>query len=138
MLDFMKEEPMYSLASPVLLRAMLAIKHLSKVKPSLNLDKNRNILDDCVKCLLPLPAVQQLKEEGEMAQDFFQIQSLHELSMQDLGELMRGLLDEDPTDSWFMEMFHVSSQQEQAELSSLGEVGMGQRNREEGFPQQGK
>ncbi|KYO37961.1 hypothetical protein Y1Q_0019453 [Alligator mississippiensis] len=96
MLDFMKEEPIDSLASPVRLRAMLAIGHLragtkrhlqgsgqrllslqlGKVKPSLNLDENRNILDDCLKCLLPLPAVQQLREEGEMAQDSFQIQLL--------------------------------------------------------------
>ncbi|KYO28494.1 hypothetical protein Y1Q_0006468 [Alligator mississippiensis] len=26
---------------------------------------------------------------------------------------MRGLLEEDPTESWFMEMFHASSRQEQ-------------------------
>ncbi|KYO34739.1 hypothetical protein Y1Q_0010488 [Alligator mississippiensis] len=63
MLDFMKEEPVDSLASPAHLRAMLAIKHLSKVKPSLDLDENRNILDDCLKCLLPLPAVQQMRKE---------------------------------------------------------------------------
>ncbi|XP_059578007.1 maestro heat-like repeat-containing protein family member 2B [Alligator mississippiensis] len=107
MLDFMKEEPMDSLASPVRLRAMLAIKHLSKVKPSLKPDESRNILDDCLKCLLPLPAVQQLREEGETSQDSVQIQALHELSMQALGELMRGLLEEDPTENWFMEMFHL-------------------------------
>ncbi|XP_019393725.1 PREDICTED: maestro heat-like repeat-containing protein family member 2B [Crocodylus porosus] len=107
MVDFMKKEPMDSLASPVCLRAMLAIKHLSKVKPSLNLDENRNILDDCLKCLLPLSAVKQLREEGETAQDSFQIQALHELSMKALGELMRGLLKEDPTKSWLMEMSHL-------------------------------
>ena len=123
-----------------------------------------------MKCLLPLPAVQQLREEGETSEDSVQIQvhlnsitswdllpsllwalavtpglprmvpgfvthapagpelpssisclqALHELSMKALGELMRGLLEEDPTETWFMEMFHVSSQQEQAELSSLG------------------
>ncbi|XP_059575595.1 maestro heat-like repeat-containing protein family member 2B isoform X1 [Alligator mississippiensis] len=105
--DFMKEEPMDSLASPVRLRAMLAIKHLSKVKPSLNRDENRNILDDCLKCLLPLPAVQQLREEGETSQDAVQVQALHELSMQALGELMRGLLEEDPAENWFMEMVHL-------------------------------
>ncbi|XP_059575621.1 maestro heat-like repeat-containing protein family member 2B [Alligator mississippiensis] len=103
----MKEEPMDSLASPVRLRAMLAIKHLSKVKPSLNRDENRNILDDCLKCLLPLPAVQQLREEGETSQDAVQVQALHELSMQALGELMRGLLEEDPAENWFMEMVHL-------------------------------
>ncbi|XP_059575911.1 maestro heat-like repeat-containing protein family member 2A [Alligator mississippiensis] len=27
--------------------------------------------------------------------------------MQALGELMRGLLEEDPTENWFMEMFHL-------------------------------
>ncbi|XP_059575665.1 maestro heat-like repeat-containing protein family member 2B [Alligator mississippiensis] len=107
MLDFMKEEPMDSLASPVRLRAMLAIKHLSKVKPSLNRDENRNILDDCLKCLLPLPAVQQLREKSETSQDSVQVQALHELSMQALGELMRGLLEEDPAENWFMEMVHL-------------------------------
>ncbi|XP_019379522.1 PREDICTED: maestro heat-like repeat-containing protein family member 2B [Gavialis gangeticus] len=103
----MKEEPMDSPASPVCLRAMFAIKHLSKVKPSLNLDENTNILDDCLKCLLPLPAVQQMRKQSKMTQDSFQIQSLHKLSMKALGELMRGLLEEHPTESWFLEMFHL-------------------------------
>ncbi|XP_059587679.1 maestro heat-like repeat-containing protein family member 2B [Alligator mississippiensis] len=107
MLDFIKEEPMDSLASPVRLTAMLAIKHLSKVKPSLNRDANRSLLETCLRCLVPLPAVQHLTQEGETAQDSLQIQSLHELSMQALGELMRGLLEEDPTESWVMEMFHL-------------------------------
>ncbi|XP_059587788.1 maestro heat-like repeat-containing protein family member 2B [Alligator mississippiensis] len=107
MLDFIKEEPMDSLASPVRLTAMLAIKHLSKVKPSLNRDANRSLLETCLRCLVPLPAVQHLTQEGETAQDSLQIQSLHELSMQALGKLMRGLLEEDPTESWVMEMFHL-------------------------------
>ncbi|XP_025065030.1 maestro heat-like repeat-containing protein family member 2B [Alligator sinensis] len=84
----MKEEPMDSLASPVCLRAMLAIKHLSKVKPSLNLDENINNLDDCLKCLLSLPAVLQLGKEDEMSQDSFQIQSM---TMDSAEEELRGL-----------------------------------------------
>ncbi|KYO40024.1 hypothetical protein Y1Q_0006559 [Alligator mississippiensis] len=87
-LNYMKEEPMDSLASPVCLRAMLAIKHLSKVKPSLNLDENINNLDDCLKCLLSLPAVQQLRKEDEMSQDSFQIQSM---TMDSAEKELRGL-----------------------------------------------
>lgn len=167
-----------------------SLSSASKVKPSLNRDANRSLLETCLRCLVPLPAVQHLRQEGETAQDSLQIQvrlksrfvaspagttsmipsrpwawqsplaspngsgvcehapagpelpssvsrlqSLHELSMQALGELMRGLLEEDPTESWVMEMFHVSSQ---AELSFLGKAGMGPRGREEGFLQQGK
>ncbi|XP_059587639.1 maestro heat-like repeat-containing protein family member 2B [Alligator mississippiensis] len=74
MLDFIKEEPMDSLASPVRLTAMLAIKHLSKVKPSLYRDANRSLLETCLRCLVPLPAVQHLRQEGETAQDSLQIQ----------------------------------------------------------------
>ncbi|XP_025071447.1 maestro heat-like repeat-containing protein family member 2B [Alligator sinensis] len=82
MLDFMKEEPIDSLASPVRLRAMLAFGHLragtkrhlqgsghrllslqlGKVKPSLNLDENRNILDDCLKRRDP----RERAQEGKM------------------------------------------------------------------------
>ncbi|CAM4719950.1 unnamed protein product, partial [Caretta caretta] len=41
MLDFIKKEPLDSLASPVRYKAILAIRHLSKLKPSLTLKENR-------------------------------------------------------------------------------------------------
>ncbi|XP_043362722.1 maestro heat-like repeat-containing protein family member 2B [Dermochelys coriacea] len=55
MLDFIEKEPRDTLASPVRYKAILAIGHLSKLKPSLTLEENRELLDQCFKSLFPLP-----------------------------------------------------------------------------------
>ncbi|XP_067423590.1 maestro heat-like repeat-containing protein family member 2B [Emydura macquarii macquarii] len=107
MLDFIQKEPLDSLASPVRYKAILAIGHLSKLKPSLTLEENRDLLDQCLKSLFPLPPLEQMKEEGETAKDALHIQLLYEWSLEALGELMKILLEEAPTPDWFQEMFHL-------------------------------
>ncbi|XP_074977878.1 maestro heat-like repeat-containing protein family member 2B [Caretta caretta] len=75
MLDFIKKEPLDSLASPVRYKAILAIRHLSKLKPSLTLKENRELLHQCFKSLFPLPPLEKMmKEEGETAKDALPIQ----------------------------------------------------------------
>ncbi|KAM9115063.1 maestro heat-like repeat-containing protein family member 2B [Pangshura tecta] len=89
MLDFIKQEPLDSLASPVRYQAILAIGHLSKLKPSLTMVENRELLDQCVRSLFPLPP------------------SIYMRSLEALGKLMETLLEETPTADWFQEMFET-------------------------------
>ncbi|CAM4708645.1 unnamed protein product [Caretta caretta] len=108
MLDFIKKEPLDSLASPVRYKAILAIRHLSKLKPSLTLKENRELLHQCFKSLFPLPPLEKMmKEEGETAKDALPIQSLYIESLEALGKLMKTLLEEEPTAHWFQEMFQL-------------------------------
>ncbi|XP_050805187.1 maestro heat-like repeat-containing protein family member 2B [Gopherus flavomarginatus] len=107
MLDFIKKEPLHSLASPVRYMAILAIGHLSKLKPSLTLEENRELLDQCFKSLFPLPPLEMMKKEGETAKDALLIQSLYVRSLEALGKLMETLLEEEPTADWFQEMFEL-------------------------------
>ncbi|XP_044854183.1 maestro heat-like repeat-containing protein family member 2B isoform X1 [Mauremys mutica] len=107
MLDFIKKEPLDSMASPVRYKAMLAIEHLSKLKPSMTLEKNRELLDQCFKSLFPLPPLEKMKEEAETAKDALLIQSLYVRSLEALGKLTKALLEEEPTADWFQEMFEA-------------------------------
>ncbi|CAM4680900.1 unnamed protein product [Caretta caretta] len=108
MLDFIKKEPLDSLASPVRYKAILAIRHLSKLKPSLTLKENCELLHQCFKSLFPLPPLEKMmKEEGETAKDALPIQSLYVESLEALGKLMKTLLEEEPTAHWFQEMFQL-------------------------------
>ncbi|CAM4608478.1 unnamed protein product [Lepidochelys kempii] len=97
------------LSSPVCYKAILAIGHLSKLKPSLILEENCELLDQCLKSLFPLPPLEKMmKEEGETVKDALPIQSLYVESLKALGKLMKTLLEEEPTTHWFQEMFQVS------------------------------
>ncbi|XP_043359841.1 maestro heat-like repeat-containing protein family member 2B [Dermochelys coriacea] len=108
MLDFIKKEPRDSLASPVRYKAILAIGHLSKLKPSLTLEKNHELLDQCFKSLFPLPPLEKMrKEEGETAKNALPIQSLYVESLEALGKLMKTLLELEPTANWFWKMFQL-------------------------------
>ncbi|CAM5096493.1 unnamed protein product [Natator depressus] len=104
----LKKEPLESLASPVRYKAILAIRHLSKLKPSLTLKENRDLLHQCFRSLFPLPPLEKMmKEEGETAKDALPIQSLYVESLEALGKLMKTLLEEEPTTHWFQEMFQL-------------------------------
>ncbi|CAM4605044.1 unnamed protein product [Lepidochelys kempii] len=96
------------LSSPVCYKAILAIGHLSKLKPSLILEENCELLDQCLKSLFPLPPLEKMmKEEGETVKDALPIQSLYVESLKALGKLMKTLLEEEPTTHWFQEMFQL-------------------------------
>ncbi|XP_074977621.1 maestro heat-like repeat-containing protein family member 2A isoform X2 [Caretta caretta] len=51
------------LSSPVCYKAILAIGHLSKLKPSLILEENCELLDQCLKSLFPLPPLEKMMKE---------------------------------------------------------------------------
>ncbi|KAM9115079.1 maestro heat-like repeat-containing protein family member 2B [Pangshura tecta] len=108
MLDFIKQEPLDSLASPVRYKAILAIGYLSKLKPSLTMEENRELLGQCFRSLFPLPPLEMMKEGGERAKDALHIQSLYVRSLEALGKLTETLLEEEPIAEWFQEMFDMS------------------------------
>ncbi|XP_075772756.1 maestro heat-like repeat-containing protein family member 2B [Pelodiscus sinensis] len=107
MMDFIKKEPLDSLVSPVRYEAMFAIGQLCKLKPSLTLEENREILDLCFKSVFPLPPLEKMKEEGKKLEDTLHIELMYECSLEALSELMKILLEEEPTPDWFQEMFHL-------------------------------
>ncbi|XP_075772776.1 maestro heat-like repeat-containing protein family member 2B [Pelodiscus sinensis] len=74
MMDFIKKEPLDSLVSPVRYEAMFAIGQLCKLKPSLTLEENREILDLCFKSVFPLPPLEKMKEEGKKLEDTLHIE----------------------------------------------------------------
>ncbi|CAK6444149.1 unnamed protein product [Pipistrellus nathusii] len=92
MLDFIRDEPLDSLATPVRWKALIAIRHLSKLKPPLSLNDNLNILEENIRRLLPLPPLESLRNEGETDKDKEHISFLYERSMDALAKLLRTMM----------------------------------------------
>ncbi|XP_064367460.1 maestro heat-like repeat-containing protein family member 2B [Dromaius novaehollandiae] len=107
LLGFVQGEPRDRLASPVRREAFVAVGHLSKLKPSLSREENRDLLDQCVGSVMPLPALEPAEEEGATAADAGHVQGLHARTMGALGELLTALLEEDLSSDWLAEMLHV-------------------------------
>nr|XP_056707128.1 maestro heat-like repeat-containing protein family member 2B [Euleptes europaea] len=105
MLDFIREEPLDSLATPVRPKAILALGYLSKLKPCLTLEDNRDLLDQSIKSLFPLPPLEQLK--GEAGKDSLYIEGLYNCSVEALGKLMKSILEEHPTSELVDEIFQL-------------------------------
>ncbi|TKC36725.1 hypothetical protein EI555_015344, partial [Monodon monoceros] len=92
MLDFIRDEPLDSLASPVRWKVLIAIRYLSKLKPQLSLNDHLNILEENIRKLLPLPPLEKLKNEGKTDKDTEHIHFLYERSMDALGKLLRTMM----------------------------------------------
>ncbi|XP_062430964.1 maestro heat-like repeat-containing protein family member 2B [Rhea pennata] len=107
LLGFVRAEPRDCLASPVRQEAFLAVGHLSKLKPSLSREESRDLLDQCLQSVMPLPALEPAEEEGVTAAGALHLRALHAQTMGALGELVTALLEEDLTSSWLVEMLHV-------------------------------
>ncbi|XP_067153093.1 maestro heat-like repeat-containing protein family member 2B [Apteryx mantelli] len=107
LLGFVKAEPRDCLASPVRQEAFVAVGHLSKLKPSLTREENRDLLDQCLQSVMPLPALEPAEEEGATAANTLPVQCPHAQTMGALGELLTALLEEELTSSWLTEMLHV-------------------------------
>ncbi|XP_062430350.1 maestro heat-like repeat-containing protein family member 2B [Rhea pennata] len=107
LLGFVRAEPRDCLASPVRQEAFLAVGHLSKLKPSLSREESRDLLDQCLQSVMPLPALEPAEEEGATAAGALHLRALHAQTMGALGELVTALLEEDLTSSWLVEMLHV-------------------------------
>ncbi|XP_058420149.1 maestro heat-like repeat-containing protein family member 2B [Diceros bicornis minor] len=107
MLDFIRDEPLDSLASPVRWKALIAIRYLSKLKPRLSLHDHLNILEENIRRLLPLPPLEKLKSEGETDKDKERITFLYERSMDALGRLLRTMMWDNVTAEDCQEMFNL-------------------------------
>ncbi|XP_026931703.1 maestro heat-like repeat-containing protein family member 2B isoform X1 [Acinonyx jubatus] len=107
MLDFIRDEPLDSLASPVRWKALIAIRYLSKLKPQLSLNDHLNILEETIRRLLPLPPLEKLKDEGETDKDKEHIHFLYERSMDALGRLLRTMMWDNVKAEDCQEMFNL-------------------------------
>ncbi|XP_008582529.1 PREDICTED: maestro heat-like repeat-containing protein family member 2B [Galeopterus variegatus] len=107
MLDFIRDEPLDSLASPVRWKALIAIRYLSKLKPPLSLNDHLNILEENIQRLLPLPPLEKLKNEGQTDKDKEHIQFLYERSMDALGKLLRSMMWDNVNANDCQEMFNL-------------------------------
>ncbi|XP_005876064.1 PREDICTED: maestro heat-like repeat-containing protein family member 2B [Myotis brandtii] len=107
MLDFIRDEPLDSLATPVRWKALIAIRYLSKLKPRLSLNDNLNILEENIRRLLPLPPLESLRNEGETDKDKEHIIFLYERSMDALGKLLRTMMWDNVRAEDCQEMFNL-------------------------------
>uniref|UniRef100_A0A5F9D0A7 Maestro heat like repeat family member 2B n=1 Tax=Oryctolagus cuniculus TaxID=9986 RepID=A0A5F9D0A7_RABIT len=107
MLDFIRDEPLDSLASPIRWKALIAIRYLSKLKPQLSLNDNLNILEENIRRLLPLPPLEDLKNEGETDKDKEHINFLYERSMDALGKLLKTMMWDNVDAEDCQEMFNL-------------------------------
>ncbi|XP_058164366.1 maestro heat-like repeat-containing protein family member 2B isoform X2 [Dasypus novemcinctus] len=107
MLDFIRDEPLDSLASPVRWKALIAIRYLSKLKPELSLNDHLNILEETIRRLLPLPPLEKLKNEGQTDKDKEHINFLYERSMEALGKLMKTMVWDNANGEECQEMLNL-------------------------------
>ncbi|XP_054540371.2 maestro heat-like repeat-containing protein family member 2B isoform X2 [Pan troglodytes] len=107
MLDFIRDEPLDSLASPIRWKALIAIRYLSKLKPQLSLQDHLNILEENIRRLLPLPPLENLKSEGQTDKDKEHIQFLYERSMDTLGKLLKTMMWDNVNAEDCQEMFNL-------------------------------
>ncbi|XP_061468810.1 maestro heat-like repeat-containing protein family member 2B [Rhineura floridana] len=107
LLDFIKEEPLDSLNTPLRSKAITALAFLSKMKPCLTMEEIRSLLDLSIKSLFSLPPLEQLKEKRETARDAVDIELLYACSMDALGKLMKSIVEEHPTSELMDEMFQL-------------------------------
>ncbi|KAB1280893.1 Maestro heat-like repeat-containing protein family member 2B [Camelus dromedarius] len=114
MLDFIRDEPLDSLASPVRWKALIAIRYLSKLKPQLSLNDHLNILEENIRRLLPLPPLEKLKNEGETDKDKEHIHFLYDRSMDALGKLLRTTVWDNTSAEDCQEMFNKEWERERA------------------------
>uniref|UniRef100_G3SS98 Maestro heat like repeat family member 2B n=1 Tax=Loxodonta africana TaxID=9785 RepID=G3SS98_LOXAF len=107
MLDFIRDEPLDSLATPVRWKALIAIRYLSKLKPQLSLKDNLNILEENIRRLLPLPPLEKLKNEGQTDKDKEHIKFLYERSIDALGKLLKTVIWDNVSAEECQEMFNL-------------------------------
>uniref|UniRef100_A0A2K6FQP6 Maestro heat like repeat family member 2B n=1 Tax=Propithecus coquereli TaxID=379532 RepID=A0A2K6FQP6_PROCO len=107
MLDFIRDEPLDSLASPVRWKALIAIRYLSKLKPKLSLNDHLNILEENIRRLLPLPPLGSLTNDGRTDKDKEHIKFLYERSMDALGKLLRTVIWDNVKAEDCQEMFNL-------------------------------
>ncbi|XP_049625009.1 maestro heat-like repeat-containing protein family member 2B [Suncus etruscus] len=107
MLDFIRDEPLDSLATPVRWKALIAIRYLSTLKPPLSVNDHLNILEENIRRLLPLPPLEKLINEGQTDKDKEYIKFLYERSMDALGKLVRTMIWENENGEDCEEMFDL-------------------------------
>ncbi|XP_042299808.1 maestro heat-like repeat-containing protein family member 2B [Sceloporus undulatus] len=107
LLDFIKEEPLDSLETPLRPKSITAIAILSKVKPPLSIEDIRTVMDQSIKSLFPLPPLEQMKEKEEAERDAQDIEDLYTCSMNAFADLVKNIIEENPTSELMDEMFQL-------------------------------
>ncbi|XP_006167032.1 maestro heat-like repeat-containing protein family member 2B isoform X1 [Tupaia chinensis] len=107
MLDFIRNEPLDSLASPIRWKALIAIRYLSKMKPQLPLNDHLNILEENIRRLLPLPPLENLSNDGQTDKDKEHIKFLYERSMDALAKLLKSMMWDNMDAEDCLEMFNL-------------------------------
>ncbi|XP_044292202.1 maestro heat-like repeat-containing protein family member 2B [Varanus komodoensis] len=107
LLGFIGEESPCSLETPLRSKAIAAIALLSKLKPPLNMEDIRSILDQSIKSLFPLPSLEELKEKGRPEGEAVPVEALLACSMEALGTLIKSLVEENPTMELMDEVFQL-------------------------------
>ncbi|XP_044856511.1 calcitonin gene-related peptide type 1 receptor-like, partial [Mauremys mutica] len=102
------------------------LKNTSKLKPSLTVEENRELLGQCFKSLFPLPPLEKMKEEDGTAKDALHIQLLRKwFSSGKEWERERALQASTQLQTAYQEVVHstydpeLSSRQFGVELSRL-------------------
>ncbi|XP_004605640.2 maestro heat-like repeat-containing protein family member 2B [Sorex araneus] len=107
MLDFVRDEPLDSLATPVRWKALIALRYLSTLKPTLSLNDQLNVLEENIRRLLPLPPLEKLIDDGQTDQDKEHIKFLYHRSMDALGKLIKTMIWENEKGEECEEMFNL-------------------------------
>uniref|UniRef100_A0A672UAS1 Uncharacterized protein n=1 Tax=Strigops habroptila TaxID=2489341 RepID=A0A672UAS1_STRHB len=103
LLDWMKREPWDS----VLYGVFQALEKLSKLRPRLSREENRNLLAVCCHAVVSYPSEEQMKKGNRIARAALNTQLLHRRGMQDLGRLIETLLETQGSSACFDDMVHV-------------------------------
>ncbi|XP_065486175.1 maestro heat-like repeat-containing protein family member 2B isoform X1 [Caloenas nicobarica] len=96
LLDWIKEEPGDSLVYGV----FQALEELSKLRPALSREENRDLLAVCCQAVLSFPSEEGMKR-GRTVRAALNMQLLHRRSVEDLGHLIETLLAAEETSAGF-------------------------------------
>ncbi|KAM6032737.1 maestro heat-like repeat-containing protein family member 2B [Theristicus caerulescens] len=103
LLDWIKGEPWDSLVYGV----FWALEELSKLRPPLSREENRNLLAVCCQSVLSCPSEEQMNKGRKTVRAAVNMQLLHRRGMEDLGHLIETLLEAEEASACFDDTVHV-------------------------------
>ncbi|KAM6106976.1 maestro heat-like repeat-containing protein family member 2B [Phoenicopterus ruber ruber] len=103
LLDWIKGKPWDSLVYGV----FQALEELSKLRPPLSREDNRNLLAVCCQSVLSYPSMERMNKGRKTARAAVNMQLLHRRGIEDLGQLIETLLEAEATSACFDDVVHV-------------------------------
>ncbi|CAM9960160.1 unnamed protein product [Bubo scandiacus] len=97
LLDWIKGEPWDSLVYGV----FHVLEELSKLRPPLSREENRNLLSVCCQSALSYPSKEQMEKGRRTGRAAVNVQILNRRNMEDLGHLIETLLETEATSACF-------------------------------------